>query len=122
MGALGEIRRSWCPDAFVVSFKLETDETILKSKARGAIQKYVVDCVVANMLKSYNETCALVTETGFKQISRKGHPLERRIVKELSTMHKAHFETSKQPLTLDDDAPLNRVPTVEMVYAPSDAE
>lgn len=30
----------WVPDAFVVSFKLETDESILISKARGALEKY----------------------------------------------------------------------------------
>lgn len=30
----------WVPEAFVVSFKLETDENILISKARDALEKY----------------------------------------------------------------------------------
>ncbi|XP_017885355.1 uncharacterized protein C4B3.18 isoform X2 [Ceratina calcarata] len=30
----------WVPEAFVVSFKLETDESLLISKARGALNKY----------------------------------------------------------------------------------
>jgi len=30
----------WVPHAFVVSFKLETDENILITKARGALNKY----------------------------------------------------------------------------------
>jgi hypothetical protein len=29
---LGALRRSWCPDAMLVSFKLETDEQILLKK------------------------------------------------------------------------------------------
>lgn len=30
----------WIPHAYVVSFKLETDENILISKARAALKKY----------------------------------------------------------------------------------
>ncbi|CAM9856642.1 unnamed protein product, partial [Chrysoparadoxa australica] len=37
---LGMVRSVWCQDAFCVSFKLETDESLLQSKARGAIEKY----------------------------------------------------------------------------------
>ena len=29
---LGTLRSAWAPEAFIVSFKLETDEQILKSK------------------------------------------------------------------------------------------
>jgi len=55
-----------CPKAFWVSFKLETDHKLLERKARGAIAKYGMDCVVANMLQSYKEECSLImknTET-----------------------------------------------------------
>lgn len=31
---------SWVPKAYVVSFKLETDETILIKKARDALNRY----------------------------------------------------------------------------------
>lgn len=34
---LGMIKEEWCPQAFVVSFKLETDDSLLVKKASGAI-------------------------------------------------------------------------------------
>jgi phosphopantothenate---cysteine ligase (ATP) len=52
--------REWAPEAFTVSFKLETDETILLAKARGAIEKYGVHCVVANILSKRYEEVTLV--------------------------------------------------------------
>lgn len=45
---------NWAPNAFVVSFKLETDEKILISKAQAAIANYQVNLVVANMLQVMN--------------------------------------------------------------------
>lgn len=36
---LGLLRSAWAPGAFLVSFKLETDEEILMEKAGGAIEK-----------------------------------------------------------------------------------
>ncbi len=36
---LGEIKQHWCPEATLVSFKLETDPAILFHKAEGAIKK-----------------------------------------------------------------------------------
>lgn len=47
---LGTLRRAWAPHAAVVSFKLETDEGILMDKAGGALNKYGVHAVVANLL------------------------------------------------------------------------
>lgn len=38
------LRRDWAPDAFVVSFKLETDPEMLMKKALAAIDKYVRAC------------------------------------------------------------------------------
>jgi len=37
---LGPLVTVWAPNAFIVSFKLETDEKILESKAREALKKY----------------------------------------------------------------------------------
>lgn len=47
---LGTLRKEWCPEAFAVSFKLETDEGLLLQKAQGAIDRYGVHSVVANLL------------------------------------------------------------------------
>lgn len=49
---LGVLRRLWAPEAFAVSFKLETDEALLIDKAAGAIQAYGVHAVVANLLQT----------------------------------------------------------------------
>ena len=48
---LGKVK-SWNKETVLVSFKLETDAQILEQKAKGAIQKYGVDMVVANELKT----------------------------------------------------------------------
>jgi phosphopantothenate-cysteine ligase len=48
---MGLLRESWAPDAFVASFKLETDKDILRQKAEGAVEKYNVHMVIGNLLK-----------------------------------------------------------------------
>lgn len=37
---LGVLRHAWAPGAYVVSFKLETDEALLLSKAQGALDRW----------------------------------------------------------------------------------
>lgn len=49
---LGLLRKQWIPDAFVVSFKLETDETILRQKSERAVQKYGSHLVIGNILQT----------------------------------------------------------------------
>eukprot|EP00210_Caulerpa_lentillifera_P009051 g8638.t1 len=48
--ALGTLRHNWAPKSYVMSFKLETLEEILISKAKGAIINYGVHAVIANLL------------------------------------------------------------------------
>ena len=48
---LRKLTQEWAPSSFVVSFKLETDFTILIQKAVAAIRKYKVHLVVANVLQ-----------------------------------------------------------------------
>ena len=45
---LGHVRHLWCPAAFVVSFKLETDPEILHRKASASLRTYGAHVVVAN--------------------------------------------------------------------------
>ena len=63
----------WVPDAFVVSFKLETDENILMEKARKALKKYGHKLVIANELRSRKYKVIFVTEdndeVGFNYLS-----------------------------------------------------
>ena len=42
----GQLRKDWAPAAFVVSFKLETDDDILRLKAETALRRYRVHAVV----------------------------------------------------------------------------
>lgn len=37
---LNAVTRIWTPNAYIISFKLETDVTMLEQKARGALSKY----------------------------------------------------------------------------------
>ena len=59
-GGGDSVEEAWAPHAFVVSFKLETNAAILRAKAAGAIAKYGVDVVCANLLQSYKREVELV--------------------------------------------------------------
>ena len=59
---LGQVTQTFCPDCFVVSFKLETEPRILLQKAWGAVQKYGVHLVVANLLHTRYQECRLVSQ------------------------------------------------------------
>ncbi|XP_054716098.1 phosphopantothenate--cysteine ligase-like isoform X2 [Uloborus diversus] len=81
--------RYWVPDAFVVSFKLETDESILISKARKALERYQHKLVIGNELNSRKYKVTLVTKTEEKSIIlnqeeiSEGKEIEEKIVEEL---------------------------------------
>jgi phosphopantothenate-cysteine ligase len=49
---IGKLRHDWCPEAFVVTFKLETDPSILFAKMRKALDSYQHQAVVGNILES----------------------------------------------------------------------
>nr|XP_027206335.1 uncharacterized protein C4B3.18-like [Dermatophagoides pteronyssinus] len=51
----------WVPDAFVISFKLETDADILLEKAREALNRYGHKLVIANELNTRKWKVILVT-------------------------------------------------------------
>jgi hypothetical protein len=55
------IRRVWCSNAFVVSFKLETDSTILQQKSVLAMEKADVHMVIGNVLATRYEKVFVLT-------------------------------------------------------------
>jgi phosphopantothenate-cysteine ligase len=55
------LRQVWCPDAFVVSFKLETDSTILRKKSVLAMEKADVHMVIGNVLATRYEKVFVLT-------------------------------------------------------------
>ena len=57
---LGQIKL-WSPSTVAISFKLETDPSLLFKKALSSIESYKVDMVVANLLQSVRTDCSLIT-------------------------------------------------------------
>ncbi|XP_076655865.1 phosphopantothenoylcysteine synthetase [Halictus rubicundus] len=92
----------WVPDAYVVSFKLETDESLLISKARNALNKYKHNLVIANMLQTRKQEVTIVTQENDYVISltneqlNKGDEIERLIVDDLAERHKRFKQSVKQ--------------------------
>jgi len=56
---LGDVRL-WAPEAFVISFKLETNENILLAKAAASLKKYKVDAVCSNQLQTIRDLVMIV--------------------------------------------------------------
>ncbi|XP_029908050.1 phosphopantothenate--cysteine ligase [Myripristis murdjan] len=58
---LSPLVKDWAPQAFVISFKLETDHSILLDKARRALDTYRHQAVVANVLDTRRGYVVVVT-------------------------------------------------------------
>uniref|UniRef100_A0A7R9VCG3 DNA/pantothenate metabolism flavoprotein C-terminal domain-containing protein n=1 Tax=Chlamydomonas euryale TaxID=1486919 RepID=A0A7R9VCG3_9CHLO len=58
---LGALVREWAPGCATVSFKLETDQALLLDKAAGALARYGVHAVVANLLHTRKDEVYVVT-------------------------------------------------------------
>jgi phosphopantothenate---cysteine ligase (ATP) len=66
---LGDLRRSWAPDAFVVSFKLETDIDILRQKSMRSVEKYGCHLVIGNLLQSRHDKVWILSPEDFRNKS-----------------------------------------------------
>lgn len=90
---LSPLVKDWAPQAFVISFKLETDATILLEKARRALDTYRHQAVVANVLDSRRGYVVVVTpETQVELIlteedEKNEVEIEDRIVSNLTAAH-----------------------------------
>ncbi|KAK9496759.1 hypothetical protein O3M35_013040 [Rhynocoris fuscipes] len=84
----------WVPEAFVVSFKLETDQSLLKTKAQAALKKYHHKLVIGNLLQTRKHHVVIVTPDDIYDITlsedeqKEGKEIEMKIVSDLSTRHK----------------------------------
>ena len=89
----------WLPKAFIVTFKLETDPDILMKKARGALDAYGHQVVVANLLSTRRSAVTIVSrlkgggdeEIHDLNLSKEeldaGTEIEMLIVKKLAVFH-----------------------------------
>jgi phosphopantothenate---cysteine ligase (ATP) len=100
---LGHVRFRWCPRAFVVAFKLETDPEILHRKASASLRTYGAHVVVANeMAKRRDAVWMCSLERAFADGSRapgtvreltrpsNERDIERLIVDDLAERHRAY--------------------------------
>lgn len=84
----------WAPNAFTVTFKLETDTKVLMSHAKLALEKYRHQAVVANILDTRTTTVTFVTRESEQVLEctaedrARGKELEEAIVRELVRMHR----------------------------------
>lgn len=90
---LSPLVKDWAPEAFVISFKLETDPSILLDKAQRALDTYRHQAVVANVLDTRRGHVVVVTcETQAELILteedvKNNIEIEERIVNNLKAAH-----------------------------------
>lgn len=63
---LRRLVESWAQQAMIVSFKLETDNTILIKKATQALDRYNHQLVIGNLLQTRNKEVVFVTQKNRK--------------------------------------------------------
>lgn len=91
----------WAPDAYVVSFKLETDPDNLVAKSRKALECYGHKLVIANELETRSERVLLIDQSQVKEINLKDldpsiKEIEVAIVDELVARHNRFLVESNQ--------------------------
>jgi len=89
--------KKWVPQAFVVSFKLETDEKILVNKAKKALETYQHKIVVANLLHTRKQRVILVSNDDpeeeivmSKEALESGREIEEKII---ANLHQKHLQS-----------------------------
>ncbi|XP_057703160.1 phosphopantothenate--cysteine ligase isoform X3 [Corythoichthys intestinalis] len=95
---LSPLVKDWAPQAFVISFKLETDTAILLDKARKALDTYRHQAVVANVLDSRRGHVVVVTPTSQHEVVlsqediKNRVEIEERIVTNLTAAHESFIK------------------------------
>ncbi|XP_020369935.2 phosphopantothenate--cysteine ligase [Rhincodon typus] len=95
--------KDWAPQAFVTSFKLETDPSQLVVRARKALETYRHQVVVANALETRRVFVVIVTADSQTDLAlsenelKQHHEIEEKIVKHLSECHTNFIEKSNNP-------------------------
>lgn len=88
----------WAPRAFITSFKLETDGSILLERARRSLDTYHHQAVVANVLDSRRAYVVVVTRTTQHELrlsdeeTLRGDEIEDHIVRNLAEAHNSFMQ------------------------------
>ncbi|KAL2634562.1 hypothetical protein R1flu_006041 [Riccia fluitans] len=90
------LRKFWAPNAFCVSFKLETDVEILLKKAHAALIKNDMHAVVANELATRKQKVVIVTRAGETHVERTDvhQDVEAPLVSTLIDQQTSYIESS----------------------------
>ncbi|EQB77131.1 phosphopantothenate--cysteine ligase isoform a [Camelus ferus] len=92
---LSPLVKDWAPKAFIISFKLETDPSIVIDRARNALEIYRHQVVVANILESRRSFVVIITKDSETKLLlseeevEKGIEIEEKIVDDLQSRHTA---------------------------------
>ncbi|KAG9451649.1 hypothetical protein H6P81_011614 [Aristolochia fimbriata] len=91
---LSVLRKVWAPNAFCISFKLETDSEILLKKAEAALEKYRMHVVVANELSTRKKEVTVVTTDGVIKVQRgrESEDVEKPLIDLLVRKHLTYVE------------------------------
>lgn len=98
---LSPLVKDWAPQAFVISFKLETDKSILLDKAKKALDTYRHQAVVANVLDTRRGYVVVVTRDTQVELSltdddvKNDIEIEERIVSNLTSAHQRFIDQQK---------------------------
>lgn len=93
---------SWVPKSFVVSFKLETDDSLLIAKSREALLKYNHKLVIANILQTRRHRVVMVSANASHEITlskeqaHTGLEIEEPLVSEIIRRHEEFQMISDQ--------------------------
>lgn len=89
---LKPLKDEWSPDAYLVSFKLETDANILDSKIQSALKNYKMHLVIGNLLQNYQDKVYVVDENSKLEIERKENEknLEPKLISEVVKRHEKY--------------------------------
>jgi phosphopantothenate-cysteine ligase len=98
---LGVLKSYWAPEAFHISFKLETDTRVLLPAASNTFMKYNVDMVIANeLLTRKNKVTVVTKQSPDDGINLKHEELlhdlkcrhiEEQIIRRVAIEHKKHM-------------------------------
>ncbi|XGW14709.1 hypothetical protein V3C99_000743 [Haemonchus contortus] len=100
--AIEKIVNRIVPEAFIISFKLETDDSILITKARGALEKYKHQLVIGNILQTRKVHVALVDAHSTEDIDlsqeqvKSGIEIEERIIAKIKERHNEFIKSQQQ--------------------------
>ncbi|KAJ3091031.1 hypothetical protein HK102_001902 [Quaeritorhiza haematococci] len=93
--------KEWAPSAFVVSFKLETDPSLLLKKAHASLDRYGHQIVIGNILNTRKRQVVFCTTTEATEINlsdeelHSGVEIESKIIPELVSRHNGWIESSE---------------------------